>query len=321
MLKRTLFFSNAYYLSLKDRQLVIQPKDDLAEANFSKVSNFGKGINTATMVPVEDIGFVVLDHPQISFSMKLVEFLNANNVAVIFCDSTHMPSSMLLNLESHSLQSELFRAQVGASEPLKKNLWKQTIEAKIGNQAAMLEHEGHKAHELRAYAKSVKSGDMENREGLAARVYWGRLLGNGFYRDRMGPPPNHLLNYGYIVLRSAVARALSGSGLLPTLGIHHHNRYNAFCLADDIMEPYRPYVDRIALKAHEAFPDEMIMTKDMKAAMLALMATDVWIDGNKRPLMVALSQTTASLSRCFNGEGRKIVYPDLDETFKSFQKP
>jgi CRISPR-associated protein Cas1 len=311
MLKRTLFFSNPYYLSLKDGQLVVQAKDEAAESTFSKVLDFGKGVKPPT-IPVEDIGFIVLDHPQISFSMKLIEFLNAHNVAVVFCDSKHMPSSMLLNLESHSLQSELFRAQIDASEPLKKGLWKQTIEAKIKNQAAMLEKQGHKAHELRAYAKSVKSGDIENREGLAARVYWGRLIGNGFYRDRYGDPPNHLFNYGYILLRSAVARALSGSGLLPTLGIHHHNKYNAFCLADDIMEPYRPYVDQLALQVYGDYPDELFLNKDMKAALLKLMTTDVMINDSKRPLMVALSQTTASLSRCFTGEGRKIVYPDFN---------
>jgi CRISPR-associated protein Cas1 len=244
--------------------------------------------------------------------MKVMEQLNANNVAVVFCDSRHMPSAMLLNLESHSLQSELFRAQVSASEPLKKNLWKQTIEAKIANQAAHLEKQGNKAHELRAWAKSVKSGDTENREGLAARLYWSRLVGNGFVRDRYGGPPNHLLNYGYILLRSAVARALSGSGLLPTLGIHHHNKYNAFCLADDIMEPYRPFVDQLALRVYGDYPGEDFLNKDMKAQMLSLMAGDVWIDGNRRPLMVALSQTTASLSRCFSGESRKIVYPEFN---------
>ena len=296
MLKRTLFFSNPCYLSLKDNQLSIQMKEGLA----------------VKTTPVEDLGFIVLDHPQISFTMKLVEQLNANNVALVFCDSTHMPSSMLLNLESHSLQSELFRTQIDASEPLKKNLWKQTIEAKISNQASHLEKQGHKAHELRAYAKSVKSGDVENREGLAARIYWSRLVGDGFARDRYGGPPNHLLNYGYILLRSAVARALSGSGLLPTLGIHHHNKYNAFCLADDIMEPYRPFVDQLALRVYGEYPDEFLLNKEMKVEMLGLMAGDVWIDGNKRPLMVALSQTTASLSRCFSGENRKIIYPEFN---------
>ena len=296
MLKRTLFFSNPYHLSLKDCQLVVQSKGELV---------------TKT-IPIEDLGFVVLDHPQISFSMPLVEQLNANNVAVVFCDSKHMPSSMLLNLESHSLQSELFRAQISVSEPLKKNLWKQTIEAKILNQAAHLSKQGHKAHELRAYAKSVKSGDTENREGLAARIYWSRLIGNGFTRDRYGDPPNNLLNYGYILLRSAVARSLSGSGLLPTLGIHHHNKYNAFCLADDIMEPYRPFVDQLALRVYGDYPDELFLNKDMKAELLKLMTIDVWINDSKRPLMVALSQTTASLSRCFSGESRKIIYPEFN---------
>lgn len=293
MLKRTIFFSSPYYLSLKDCQLVAQSKDQLSQKT----------------IPVEDIGFIVLDHPQISFSMKLVEQLNANNVALVFCDSKHMPSSMLLNLESHSLQSELFRAQISASEPLKKNLWKQTIEAKIRNQARLLEKLGKNSLPLKNLAKSVKSGDSDNREGFAARLYWTELFGRDFIRDRYGFAPNPFLNYGYILLRSAVARALAGSGLLATLGIHHRNRYNAFCLADDVMEPYRPWVDEIAFDLHEKYPDTPVLEKEHKAELLQLMAADVNIGENKRPLMVALSQTTASLSRCFTGETRKIVYP------------
>jgi CRISPR-associated protein Cas1 len=293
MIKRTLFFSNPFHLSLNNNQFHIEAKDGTMDKT----------------IPLEDIGYIVLDHPQISFTMKLIEQLNAFNVAVVFCDSKHMPSSMLLSLDSNHIQSEVFRQQINASEPLKKNLWKQTIEAKIQNQALHLKKQGINDNGLRNIAKTVKSGDADNREGFAARLYWKALIGNDFYRDRFGPPPNHFLNYGYILLRSAVARALSGSGLLSTLGIHHRNRYNAYCLADDIMEPYRPYVDEIALSLYQQYPGEMILEKEHKAELLKLMAIDVEIGQVKRPLMIALSITTASLAKCFSGETRKIQYP------------
>lgn len=293
MIKRTLFISNPYHLSLKDKQLQVSELHGM----------------TIKTIPVEDIGFVVLDHPQISFTMKLVEQLNEYNVATVFCDSKHMPSSMLLPLDAHHIQSELFRAQVAGSEPLKKNLWKQTIEAKIKNQSRLLEKLGKPTIQLKTIAKTIKSGDSDNREGFAARLYWISLFGKTFIRDRFGEPPNAFLNYGYILLRSAVARALAGSGLLATLGIHHRNRYNAFCLADDIMEPYRPYVDEIAYKLNNGYPGTLMLEKEHKAELLQLMSADVKIGENKRPLMLALSQTTASLGRCFSGETRKIVYP------------
>lgn len=293
MLKRTLFISNPYHLSLKNRQLVVSEKA-------------GMPLKTA---PIEDIGFVVLDNPQISFTMKLVEELNENNVAVVFCDSKHLPSSMLLPLDANHIQNELFRAQIRTSEPLKKNLWKQTVETKIKNQARLLEKLGKNGSQLKTLAKTVKSDDSDNREGFATRIYWNALFGKDFIRDRYGNPPNMYLNYGYIILRSAVARALSGSGLLATLGIHHRNRYNAFCLADDIMEPYRPWVDEIVLKIDKEWPGQLMLEKEQKAELLQLMTADVKIGENKRPLMVALSQTTASLARCFSGESRKISYP------------
>ncbi len=296
MLKRTLFISNPYHLSLKNKQLVVSEKA-------------GMPLKTA---PVEDLGFIVLDHPQISFTMKLVEELNEFNVATVFCDSKHLPSSMLLPLDANHIQSEIFRAQVSASEPLKKNLWKQTIEAKIRNQARLLNKLGKNSIPIKSLAKTVKSGDADNREGFAARLYWTEMYGNEFIRDRYGEPPNPFLNYGYILLRSAVARALAGSGLLATLGIHHRNRYNAFCLADDIMEPYRPYVDEIVFAMNEKWPGSFMLEKEHKAELLQLMTVDVKIGENKRPLMVALSQTTASLARCFSGDMRKIVYPEFE---------
>lgn len=293
MLKRTLFFGKPSRLSMKDKQLVIESKED----------------GTIHKIPIEDIGYAVIENQQISFSVPLLQELMTNNVAVIFCDASHMPNSMLLNLDSHHLQSEMFRFQINASEPLKKNLWKQTIEAKIRNQSALLHKLGKNGNLLKPFYSNVKSGDADNREGAAARVYWTEMYGQDFIRDRYGTCPNNLLNYAYIVLRAAVARALTGSGLLPTLGLFHHNRYNAFCLADDIMEPYRPFVDEIVFKLFQN--DHQELTTEVKTEILKILANDVCFENTTRPLMVGLSQTTASLARCFTGEQKKIVYPEL----------
>ncbi|MBK3515735.1 type II CRISPR-associated endonuclease Cas1 [Carboxylicivirga marina] len=293
MLKRTLFFTNPAYLSVRQKQLVVKTKDS----------------DTERSVPIEDIGIVILEHPQISMTMPTLQQLNTNNVAVIFCDEKHMPASMLLNLDGHHLQNEIFRKQINSSQPLKKQLWQQTIVAKIKNQAALLKSKSIDSGSLVSLASSVKSDDSTNREGTAAREYWGRLFDNDFTRDRYGAYPNNLLNYGYIVLRSAVARALVGSGLLPTLGIHHSNRYNAYCLADDIMEPYRPYVDDVIYEMWQSGNGELILEKETKAHLLQVLSCDVSIGEVKRPLLLALSHTTASLARCFNGEGKKILYP------------
>ncbi len=300
MIKRSLFFTNPAYLSTKNNQLVIDTNGKGAMHRASTVT-----------VPIEDIGFVVLENPQITITMPTLQKLNANNVAVICCDEKHHPSAMVLNLDSHHLQGELFRNQLDASVPLKKQLWKQTIEQKIKNQAGVLKNLGKPVGALPGYACQVSSGDATNREGAAAREYWKILFGENFIRDRYGDAPNAFLNYGYIVLRAGVARALVGSGLLPTLGIHHHNRYNAFCLADDIMEPYRPYVDEAVYQLWQSGTDDMILDKETKAYLLGILAADVTIGKVTRPLMVALSMTTASLSRCFMGETKKIVYPVL----------
>lgn len=293
MLKRTLFFGNPCYLSVKDKQLLIEQKET---GNTHKV-------------PIEDIGFVVIESQQITLTLPLLEEFTENNVAVIFCDSTHMPNSMLLNLDGHHLQSELFRAQINASEPLKKNLWKQTIESKIYNQAILLKKIGKNSSLLTPFYSNVKSGDTDNREGAAARIYWNEMYGNHFIRDRYGPCPNNLLNYAYIILRAAVARGLTGSGLLPTLGIFHHNRYNAYCLADDIMEPYRPFADELVYNLYAKGLREL--TTEVKAEILKLLANDVYFEKTMRPTMVGISQTTASLARCFSGEQKKIIYPEF----------
>lgn len=293
MLKRTLLLSNPFYLSVKNNQLIMSQKD--GDDKFSS--------------PIEDIGFIILDHNQISFSMGLIESLIQNNAAVIFCDKKHYPTSMLLNLDGNHIQNEVFTSQVNASIPLKKNLWKQTIEAKIKNQAFLLIKLNLDPGLLSGMQKKVKSGDSDNREAVAARYYWKQLFGNDFIRERYGEPPNNMLNYGYAVLRAAVARALIGSGLLSTLGIHHHNRYNAYCLADDIMEPYRPFVDEIVFELNQLYPDLFILEKEIKAELLQILTVDVYYQKVKRPLMIGLSQTTSSLARCYNGEIKNINYP------------
>ncbi len=293
MIKRTLFFSNPLRLILQHNQLVVETRDKC----------------TMTTIPIEDIGFVFFDNMQISVSLPLIEALIANNAAVVFCDSKHYPQSMLMNLDGNNIHAEITRNQINASIPLKKKLWQQCVKAKILNQAAVLSSIGKSNTELVAFARDVKSGDSENREGAAARIYWKRIFYQGFTRERFGKYPNNLLNYGYMVLRAAVARALVGSGLFPVLGIHHKNKYNAYCLADDIMEPYRPFVDKIVYDMWHNDDHKVDLDKEQKTELLRLLTEDVTLEKTRRPLMLALSQTTASLARCFAGDATKLKCP------------
>ena len=311
MIKRTLCFSNPVYLSLKDRQMLIHLPE--VEKNDALSASFKEG--AMKTVPVEDIGVVMLDNRQITITQGLLDALLANNCAVITCDSQHLPTGLLLPLEGNSLQCERFTDQLQASLPLKKQLWQQTVQAKIRNQAALLKRSSSvETGNLLAWANQVKSGDSENMEARAAAYYWRNLFPDieGFIRDREGEFPNSLLNYGYAILRAIVARALVSSGMLPTWGIDHHNRYNAYCLADDIMEPYRPYVDGLVLRLMEKYPSVTELDTPMKRELLAVPVLDVTMEGLRRPLMVAVSQTTSSLYKCFSGELRKIIYPVLE---------
>ena len=311
MIKKTLYFGNPAYLSLKNAQLVIKLPE--VEKNDTLPESFK--VQTQVTKPIEDIGVVVLDNQRITITTGAMEALLANNCAIITCDQRSMPVGLVLPLSGNTTQSERFRDQIDASLPLKKQLWQQTIQAKISNQAAVLA-KCRKAEVgcLKAWAKDVRSGDPDNFEGRAAAYYWRYLFGlhiDGFTRDREGLPPNNALNYGYAILRAIVARALVSSGMLPTLGIHHHNRYNAYCLADDIMEPYRPYVDEYVfqLTQKHGLPSEDL-SKAWKAELLLIPTLDVVIGGRKSPLMVGVTQTTASLYKCFSGELRKVAYPE-----------
>lgn len=311
MIKKTLYFGNPAYLSLKNAQLVIKLPE--VEKNDTLPESFK--VQTQVTKPIEDIGVVVLDNQRITITTGAMEALLANNCAIITCDQRSMPVGLMLPLSGNTTQSERFRDQIDASLPLKKQLWQQTIQAKISNQAAVLAKcRRAEVGCLRAWAKDVRSGDPDNFEGRAAAYYWRYLFGlhiDGFTRDREGLPPNNALNYGYAILRAIVARALVSSGMLPTLGIHHHNRYNAYCLADDIMEPYRPYVDEYVfqLTQKHGLPSEDL-SKAWKAELLLIPTLDVVIGGRKSPLMVGVTQTTASLYKCFSGELRKVAYPE-----------
>lgn len=310
MIKRTLCFSNPAYLSLRNRQLVVCLPE--VEKNNSLPESF-KNAEKIT-IPIEDIGVIVLDHKQITITQGVLESLLENNCAVITCDSNHFPVGLLLPLCGNTTQNERFRNQLESSLPLQKQLWQQTVQAKIRNQAILLKKKrGAENKNMLAWANDVKSGDADNLEARSAVYYWRNLFPNipEFTRDRNGIPPNNILNYGYAILRAIVARSLVISGLLPTLGIHHHNKYNAYCLADDIMEPYRPFVDEYVIQIMENTIDISEVSTQLKSKLLTIPILDVVIGEKRSPLMIAVSQTTASLYKCFKGETRKISYPIL----------
>ena len=312
MIKRTLYFGNPAYLSLRNQQLVIKMPE------VEKSTTICEVIKTESVrtIPVEDIGVMVLDNKQITLTQGLMEALLVNNTAIVCCDVRSMPAGLLLPLSGNTIQQERFTEQINSSQPLRKQLWQQTIKAKIENQAAVLrKHTSAESKCMNVWASDVKSGDSDNLEGRAAAYYWKNLFVpyiDKFVRGREAAPPNNLLNYGYAILRALIARALVSSGLLPTLGIHHHNRYNAYCLADDIMEPYRPYVDELVLSIVKSGQDYEELTKDLKAQLLSIPTIDVQISGKRSPLMIAASTTTASLAKCFGGEIRKIIYPEIE---------
>lgn len=311
MIKKTLYFGNPAYLSLKNSQLVIRLPE--VEKNDTLPESFKS--RAVKVIPIEDIGVVVLDNKQITLTHGLMEKLLENNCALITCNSKRMPYGLMLPLAYNTTQTERYLYQIEASLPLKKQLWQQTVEAKINNQAHVLSTTtGAVVKNMYKWRSDVKSGDSDNYEARAAVYYWANLFPSidGFVRSREGAPPNNLLNYGYAVLRAVVARSLVASGLLPTLGIHHRSKYNAYCLADDIMEPYRPFVDNLVIEIMQSSSDISEITKEHKSELLNIPVLDVIINNKRSPLMVAMQQTTASLAQCFMGEVRKIKYPSFD---------
>ncbi len=294
MLKRTLVFSNPVNLSLKNNQLVLAYKDTPDE----KVT-----------IPIEDIGVVIMEDQQTSITLPLLNELTDNDVQVVICNSKGMPNAMLQGMNSNNLQGEILRSQISCGEVLKKQLWRQVIKAKIKNQANLLDKIGGTGNVLKSFYSNVKSGDTDNREGLAARVYFQYLFGDGFMRNREEKGINTLLNYGYSILRAATCRAIVSSGLFPAIGIFHHNRSNAFPLADDLMEPYRPFVDEIVYDL--AMQGKLELTKEIKGDLISVLYVDTFFKTIKRPLSVGLSMTTASIVKCFSREQVKLSLPSL----------
>ncbi|MCE2962094.1 MAG: type II CRISPR-associated endonuclease Cas1 [Chitinophagales bacterium] len=297
MIKRTLSFGNPAYLSMENNQLVISKKNDELKKS----------------VPIEDIGILILEHPQITITHVLIARLLENNVAIITSNEKYMPVGLMLNLNGHTLQRRYFENQITAKEPLKKQLWQHTIRCKIKNQANLLKGQGKGYNYLYELSAKVKSGDSQNLEAIAASYYWKSLFmeWGKFSRDADGTSPNHLLNYGYTILRAIVARSLVGSGLLPTLGIFHRNQYNAYCLADDIMEPYRPYVDDIVYRLCIEYGSELDLTTQIKVKLLEIATIDTVIGGTRSPLFNAIQRSTASLARSFESGVCELIYPEI----------
>ncbi|MCC8146248.1 MAG: type II CRISPR-associated endonuclease Cas1 [Bacteroidales bacterium] len=309
MIKKTLYFGNPAYLSITNKQMIIKlPEVESADVPVSFKEQSKKSI------PIEDIGVVILDNKRITITHGLIEALLDNNVALVTCDSSRMPVGLMLPLQGHSTQTEHFREQIEATQPLKKQLWQQTVKAKVKNQATLLESKRNMdATPMFKWVDEVKSGDPDNYEAQAAAYFWMNIFPDipDFRRNREGIPPNNLLNYGYAILRAVIARAIVSSGMLPSLGIFHRNKYNAYCLADDMMEPYRPIVDKVVIDIVDSGADLSELNTELKQALLSIPVQDVMMNGLRRPLLVAASQTAASLYKCFSGELRKIVYPDI----------
>lgn len=295
MIKKSILIENKTSITAKNLQLII--KSEIRESS----------------IPIEDIGFLVLDHQEIYLSLPAMNLLVENNSSVIICGKNHLPNGMFLNLNSHHIQQEVFKNQIEASVPLKKQLWQQTIVEKITNQGILLEKITQNKNTFEFLSSKVLSGDTTNMEGVAASQYWKSFFDTydiNFKRERFGDYPNNFLNYGYAILRAATARALSGSGLLNTLGIHHKSKYNAFALADDIMEPFRPLIDEKVFEIMQNYDEQELNTK-IKSELLQVLTRTVYFKEEKSPLMVALQKTASSLQQCFMGSRKKIKYPKL----------
>lgn len=265
-------------------------------------------------IPCEDIGVLLVDHSGVTYTHSVFTELLQCGAAIVLCGGNHQPNGMLLPLESNTLQAERFAQQIEAKEPVKKKLWQQVIRAKIKHQAKIVGRDSDVYKSLMALREQVRSGDPDNIEAQASRKFWPVYIQDiisEFHRNIDGRPPNNMLNYGYMVMRAAVARALCSAGLLPCLGIHHHNRYNAFCLADDIMEPFRGFVESKVKQICEVETAVDDLTQTIKAQLLEVLYQEVMIGETSGPLMVGLHRTAASLMRCFAGEQKEIDLPEI----------
>jgi CRISPR-associated protein Cas1 len=295
MIKRTLYFSNPYYLHSKYNQLVISTDDSSDQT-----------------IPMEDIGHIVIDHYQIKITPRCITDLMNENVVIVWCDEKHLPTAYTAAIEGNHIQNQIFRGQIEASKPSYKSAWQMIIKAKLKNQATALNFIGQNSDPLIRYSKNVKSGDPDNLEGQGAKYYWTKIYSpyiESFTRERYGSPPNNALNYGYAILRAVVARCLIGSGLHPTIGINHANKYNPYCLADDVMEPFRPWVDLTVYKLLSDYTISEVST-EIKQKLLEIPYLDCKWKNKKQPLMIAVQAVTATLARYFLNKRKKIQFPE-----------
>lgn len=316
MIKRTIEVSRqATHLSVRHGQLVIQP--------------IGEDKSQARTVPCEDIGVVLISHPAVTYTHRALASLAEAGAAVVVCGDNHLPAGMLLPISTHTQVVSRVQAQINATLPAQKRLWQQLVIAKVTRQADNLPPEHPIARALRELAAEVKSGDSTHIEGQAARLYWSAWLTPSennvpairtvadqtfvpttFKRDQDGlDPVNAMLNYGYAVLRAALGRAIVSAGLVPALGIQHCHRANAFALADDLIEPFRPLVDARVRELHHQGRGQEGLDQLTKAALLGLLTHPVTFDQTRGPLMVALHRYLASFVDCLGDVRQKLRIP------------
>lgn len=294
MIKRIIDIAEQSYIHTKHQQLLIDKE--------------GK---TVGQIPIEDLGVLILQHPAIVISQATIVTCQKNNAVIIFCDEKHLPYSVILPVsDGHTLHQKVLRVQIEAKKTITKKIWKQVIQQKIMGQQRTLSLAGKDTALLPRLASKVKSGDVENHEAQAAQYYWPRLFEKSFRRDYQAAGVNALLNYGYAIMRAMVARAVVAGGLHPAIGIHHHNQYNALCLADDLMEPFRPWVDQLI---HQIWMEneEAEIDKETKKSILGLLNQTVSMNKKKMPMMLACHYLIADFKRCLDGSLDRIKYPAL----------
>jgi len=295
MIKRTVEIStHESFVHLEHSQLIIE-KD-------------GEKLGS---VPIEDLGVLILDSHRLTFSSSLMASLAENNVAIIFTDEKHLPSSLTIPFSAHTSQTKTLRKQVEASTPIKKQLWAKIISAKIRNQSRTLELCGKDGMALLEISRRIPSGDPKNLEAYAARIYWRKLFGDEFRRRRENQDTNMFLNYGYAIIRAAIARAIVGTGLHPGFGVHHKSQYNPFPLADDLVEPLRPFIDRKVYSMVKDVDEDALfeLNRVTKGILLELLAEDCVLKKKKMPFLVAIGLYAASVKQVILREGKKPLFP------------
>ena len=294
MIKRIIDVSEAAYVCLKHQQLIIEKQGEVVG-----------------QVPVEDLGVLILQHPAIVLTQQLIVACQKNKVVIVFCDEKHLPYSLILPIgEGHTLHNKILKQQMAISEPTRKRLWQKIVQHKIKEQEQTLVMLNKESTRLSFLSTQVKTGDSGNCEAIAAQAYWKLLFGKAFKRDADLDGVNSLLNYGYAIIRAAVARSVCGAGLHPTIGLFHTNQYNALCLADDLMEPFRPWVDYVVYQMAST-NSEVTINQQSKQALLGLMSEAVLYKKKTMPFMVALNYLMADLKRCYSDGIKTLPYPLL----------